>query len=207
MRGPHAPGRALDAVDIMGIRSYFLRDRVRAATISPAPARDKDARGADPKRERPVTGKFIPLAKDFYVAPQITPSDVADAAAEGFTLIVNNRPDGEGPGQPAGADIERAALAAGLAYVHIPVDGRGLSQDHISALKSAIKASGKKTLAFCRSGTRSAIVRSYMKAADGGDADAIIAEAAAAGYDISGHRPALEALKAGSQAKEEDADE
>lgn len=142
-----------------------------------------------------MNGKFIPLAKDFYVAPQIAVADVANAAADGFTLIVNNRPDGEAPGQPAGAEIERAAKAAGLDYVHIPVDGRGLSQDHISALKSAIKASGEKTLAFCRSGARSTIVRAYMKAADGGGADEIIAEASAAGYDISGHRPALEAMK------------
>ena len=88
MRGPHAPGRALDAVDIMGIRSYFLRGRVRAATISPAPACDKDARGADPKWERPVTGKFIPLAKDFYVAPQITPGDVAERLLPFFIAII-----------------------------------------------------------------------------------------------------------------------
>lgn len=142
-----------------------------------------------------MTEKFIALTKDFYVAPQIEAGDVAAAAELGFSLIVNNRPDGEAPGQPAGAEIERAARQAGLSYIHIPVDGSGLTRNHISALKAAMTMAGGKTLAFCRSGTRSAIVHAYMRAAEGCGADGIIAEAAAAGYDISGHRSALERLK------------
>ncbi|MEZ5894147.1 MAG: TIGR01244 family sulfur transferase [Parvularculaceae bacterium] len=147
-----------------------------------------------------MTAKFINLTEDFLVSPQINTADVAEAAAMGVTLIVNNRPDGEMIGQPASAEIEAAAKAAGLSYVHIPVDGRGISPSHISALKEALSMAPEgKTLAFCRSGTRSTIVRAYLEAASGRDADAIIAEAAAAGYDISAHRPALEALKSGAK--------
>ncbi len=149
--------------------------------------------------------KFTHLGRNFFVSPQITPADVALAAREGFALIINNRPDGEAMGQPAGADIEDAARDAGLAYVHIPVDGSGISRSHISALKRALKEVGdQKTLAFCRSGTRSAFVRAYTQASQGRPADAIIAEAAAAGYDVSGHRQALENLRA---AQKEDGDD
>lgn len=142
-----------------------------------------------------MPSKFTPLTDAFHVSPQISVADVATAAAEGYTLIVNNRPDGEVPGQPKSADIEAAAKRAGLAYVHIPVSG-GISMSHISALKSALDDAGTgKTLAYCRSGTRSTFVHSHMSAANGGAADEIIAHAAAAGYDISEHAAILENLR------------
>ena len=146
-----------------------------------------------------MTDQFTPLHANFSVSPQVTAADLAAAAREGYTLIVNNRPDGEMIGQPKSADLEAAAKDAGLAYVHIPVDGRGISMGHISALKKALDEAGGKTLAFCRSGTRSTILESYRGAAEGRGADELIAEAAAAGYDISSHRPALDALKAEHQ--------
>ncbi|MEL7030031.1 MAG: sulfur transferase domain-containing protein, partial [Pseudomonadota bacterium] len=74
-----------------------------------------------------MQSQFRTLAPDFAVAPQISQQDVAAAAADGVVLIVNNRPDGEEPGQPAGAEIEAAARAAGVAYAAIPVDHRGFS--------------------------------------------------------------------------------
>lgn len=147
--------------------------------------------------EKALSDKFTALRPGFSVSPQITAADIADAAAVGYTLIVNNRPDGEMIGQPKSAELEAAARAAGLAYVHIPVDGRGISMSHISALKAALEEAGGKTLAFCRTGTRSTMLESYLAASQGRNVDEIIAEAAAAGYDISGHRPALDALKAG----------
>ena len=142
-----------------------------------------------------MSKKFIPLSDRFWVAPQIAPADAAEAAKEGMTLIVNNRPDGEAPGQPKSAEIAKAAADAGLAYVHIPVDGSGISPGHISALKKALEENKDgKVLAFCRSGTRSTILRAYLQASEGRAPEDIIAEAAAAGYDISGHAPALRAL-------------
>ena len=149
---------------------------------------------------------FTLLGDDFYVSPQIGPADVAAAARAGFGLIVNNRPDGEMPGQPSSAEIEAAARAAGLSYVHIPVDGRGIAMSHISALKKALsEAENKKTLAYCRSGTRSTFVRAYMQAAHGRGAQEIIAEAASAGYDLSGHVEALEMLCASASEKVDEA--
>jgi uncharacterized protein (TIGR01244 family) len=150
--------------------------------------------------------KFTHLGGAFFVSPQITPADVTLAAKEGFGLIVNNRPDGEAPGQPSSAEIKAAAQAAGLAYVHIPVDGRGMSMSHISALKKALSdAENAKILAYCRSGMRSTFVRAYMQAAQGRAIDEMIAEAAAAGYDISGHAQALETLRANASEEDDEA--
>ena len=49
-----------------------------------------------------------------YVSGQVDPADLPAIKAAGVAMIVNNRPDGEEPGQPAAAAIETAARAAGL---------------------------------------------------------------------------------------------
>ena len=39
------------------------------------------------------------LTESLSVAAQITPQDIGGLAAQGFTTVVCNRPDGESPGQ------------------------------------------------------------------------------------------------------------
>jgi len=99
---------------------------------------------------------FRPLSETVLVADrQLHPGDIAAAAAAGVIVIVNNRPDGEEPGQPAGAEIERAALAAGLRYRHIPVAG-AITPGQVAAMAAATEEG--KLLAFCRTGTRSTLL-------------------------------------------------
>lgn len=138
--------------------------------------------------------KFISLAREFLVSGQIEPQDVATAAAQGVTLIINNRPDGEALGQPKSAEIAKAAKAAGVRYVEIFVDGSGISEKHLDAYDAALSEQTGTTLAFCRTGTRSTLLRSYAAARAGEPIEKIIAEAAVAGYDIRAHEPALRAL-------------
>jgi uncharacterized protein (TIGR01244 family) len=129
------------------------------------------------------------------VAPQIAPEDVAAIAAQGFTAIVNNRPDGEEPGQPDGAEIEAAAKAAGLGYVAIPVTHAGFSAGMVEQMADALEAAPGPVLAYCRSGTRSCNLWALAVAARGSeDPDGATAKAAGAGYDISGLRPLLDGL-------------
>ncbi len=136
---------------------------------------------------------FIRLTEAVSVAGQIAPADLADAAAAGFTHVVNNRPDGEEYGQPASAEIAAAATAAGLGYTAIPVDHRGFDMGQIAAMAAVLDAAGP-VLAFCRSGTRSANLWALAEAKRGGDPDAIIAAAASGRYDVSGLRPTLVSL-------------
>ncbi len=138
--------------------------------------------------------RFIKLADGFFVAPQIAPADVEAAKALGVTLIINNRPDGEEPGQAKGVAIEAAALAAGIAYVAIAVSGAGIGPQHLDAFDRAVAAAEGGVLAFCRSGTRSTVLRAMANARAGEPVDSIIDEAAEAGYNIAGQRRALEAL-------------
>lgn len=141
---------------------------------------------------------FRRLTDDFAVAPQIALTDLAAAAAEGFTLIINNRPDGEEPDAPQGDAVAAAAAAAGLAYVAIPVGHGGFSAAQLDALDAARAAHPGKALAYCRSGTRSTHLWALARARSGADVDDLCGTAAAAGYDISMLRPIMTSLSAGA---------
>ena len=98
---------------------------------------------------------------------QIAPGDVAALQAQGVTLIVNNRPDGEDDGQPTSDEIEAAANAAGVAYRHVPI-ARGMGPSDVEAMREAIHAAADgKMFAFCRSGNRSTLAWAVAKSEDG----------------------------------------
>ncbi|MBS3962410.1 MAG: TIGR01244 family phosphatase [Sandarakinorhabdus sp.] len=134
------------------------------------------------------------LTDRFTAAPQIEPQDCAGLAAMGFGIIVNNRPDGEEPDQPSGAEIEAAALAAGMGYCAIPVDQSGFSAEQVAALAACL-VSPKPVFGYCRSGTRSTRLWALAEAARGTEPAVIIAAAAAAGFDVRPLGPAMEQLR------------
>lgn len=129
------------------------------------------------------------------VSGQISADEVAELRRHGVTLIVNNRPDGEEPGQPDGDAIAAAAHAAGLAYVHIPVGHAGMGEAHVAAMADALESAPGRVLAFCRSGTRSTFLWALARASRGDDADDLISTAAAGGYDIRPIAPALRRMR------------
>ena len=97
-----------------------------------------------------------PIADDVFVAPQLTPEAMAEAARMGFKAVMNNRPDHEhGPGQPTSAEIAAAATAAGLAYRHLPVAGGFQTPEQIAACHALLAELPRPLLMFCRSGARS----------------------------------------------------
>jgi uncharacterized protein (TIGR01244 family) len=137
---------------------------------------------------------FRTIDQTLQVSGQIAPEEVAVAAAQGIRTIINNRPDGEQPGQPTSAEIEAAATAAGLAYAHIPVDHSGFSMEQIEAMTAALEQPAP-ALAFCRSGTRSTFLWSLARAAAGDELAEITAKAGNAGYDVSPLTPMMESLR------------
>jgi len=96
------------------------------------------------------------IAADVCVAPQLGPEDMAEAARAGFKSVVNNRPDyEEGPEQPTHASIEAAAVAAGMTYRFLPVDGGYQSPEEIAVMAQLMAELPRPALLFCRSGARS----------------------------------------------------
>ena len=109
----------------------------------------------------PTALPIRPVAETVFVAPQLTPADMAEAARAGFRSVINNRPDFEGgPDQPTSATMAAAAAAAGLQYRHLPVDGGYQSPQEIAAFGALLAELPAPVLAFCRSGARS--TRLYM---------------------------------------------
>ena len=132
--------------------------------------------------------EFRKVTDDFSVAPQIEAADVARAKAEGFVLLINNRPDGEAPDQPTSAQMQAAATAAGLAYLHIPVAG-GPQRPQVEAVHEAVASADGPVFAFCRSGTRSIVTWALGQAMHGDrQPDELVRMGAEAGYDL---RPML----------------
>ena len=118
------------------------------------------------------------------VTGQIAPADMPVIAALGVTTIVNNRPDGEEPGQPTSAEIEAEARAAGLDFRYIPV-GSGFSANQVQAMAAALDDAGGPVLAYCKSGTRSTFLWALARAEKGVSAEELSQKAAAAGYDLT----------------------
>lgn len=95
------------------------------------------------------------ISPRFAVTAQLNEADVAQAAAQGFKSLINNRPDLEGgPEQPLSSALAAAAQAAGLLYVHIPVVSGNYAAADIAAMRNALDTMPEPILGFCRSGMR-----------------------------------------------------
>jgi uncharacterized protein (TIGR01244 family) len=140
---------------------------------------------------------FRKISDAVLASPQIGLAEIAEAAAQGVTLVINNRPEGESDDQTSGAEIEAAAKAAGMDYVAIPVTHAGFSEAQVKAMAEALGKSEGPVLAYCRSGTRSTLLWALAEASRGGDPATIASQAAQAGYDISPVRALVDMLAAG----------
>ena len=146
---------------------------------------------------------FREITRAFYVARQLDEADIARAAHLGFRTIINNRPDGEEDGQPAARTLQKMAMAHGMAYYHLPVRGFQITDDAaVSAFDWALRRFDEPVLAFCKSGTRSAMLWAQALAGNH-EADDILRLAAAAGYDLEILRDELEERMAEGRRQEE----
>lgn len=137
---------------------------------------------------------FRRLSDTAFASPQILAGDIERAKDQGIVLIVNNRPDGEEPGAPQGAEIEASAEAAGIGYQYIPIDHSGFSEAQVDEMIAALDKAGGPVLAYCRSGTRSTFLWALAQAKAGGEPEPIAQAAYQAGYDISPILPHLAEL-------------
>lgn len=132
---------------------------------------------------------FRRVTDQITVSPQISEADLDEAVRQGFKLVINNRPDGEDPGQPTSAEIEAAARQRGLEYAFIPVRG-GPTPDQVEAERKLLESATGPVLAYCRSGTRSIITWSLGQAQAGArNRDELVGLGRQAGYDLSSVLP------------------
>jgi len=129
--------------------------------------------------------QLFPLGPELSVAGRLDRADIDALAGAGVRTIINNRPDGEDPGQLPAAEARRLAEAHGIAYHHIPITAATLSRADVDTFAAALRDAPGPVVAHCRSGTRSALLWALTRMCDGANALSLIADAAQHGIDIA----------------------
>lgn len=131
--------------------------------------------------------KFAYLSPALAVAGALSREDFAEIARLGFKTIINNRPDGEEPGQLTAREEAVLAWRSGLAYRHVPaVKHEVLEEAVLEPLVEALGSVPGPVLLHCRSGLRSTIMWAAISIDAGAPVEEILAAAKAAGHDLSG---------------------
>ena len=128
------------------------------------------------------------LTPDFAVSPQISIADVAALKEQGFTHVICNRPAFESAPDETPDKISAAVAKAGMGWTDNPMGGGQLNMEMIEAQR----ANGK-VLAYCASGTRSAILWGLSQAGIK-PTDDILTAMAGAGYPMEQMRGQLDML-------------
>ena len=131
----------------------------------------------------------------YTVSPQIMPEDLPEIAAAGIKTVICNRPDVEVPGELRSDVIRIAAEAAGLKFEVLELTHQTMTPENIARQRAIIEGAEGPVLAYCASGTRSTVAWALGQAGRM-PTDAILAAAAAGGYQLDGLRPTLDSLAA-----------
>ena len=99
--------------------------------------------------------RVLELAPQVYVCGQVFETDLKLVAKQDVRSIVNNRPDGETPGQPASADLAKAAEELGMTFVHFPVESRSVSKEAAAEFAKTCDELERPILIFSAMGVRS----------------------------------------------------
>lgn len=125
------------------------------------------------------------ITDTFAVAPQITREDIAAFAKAGYRTLVNNRPDGEEPGQLTHEEAAAEAAKHGMEYRYIPVQTGTITRRDVTAQQNAALRGPHKVVAHCRSGTRSYLLWAAARALYEGQSPLkLVAEGALKGFDL-----------------------
>ena len=128
-----------------------------------------------------------PVDDRVAVSGQLSPGDMMEIAAAGFTVVVNNRPDGEAFfGQPKTEDLRAAAEAAGLHFLDLPFSGPRATPDQVRALADLLAEGDGRVVAFCKSGMRSALLWGAASLANGRLIEEVLRGARNAGQELGG---------------------
>ena len=125
------------------------------------------------------------LAPGVSAAGKLDRADIEALADSGVRTIVNNRPDGEDPGQLPAGEARLLAETRGIAYHHIPVTAASLTSGDVDAMKAVLAEAEKPIVLHCRSGTRSTLLWALVRLREGAEPSSLVAEAARHGIDIA----------------------
>ena len=109
----------------------------------------------------------VRISDKLAVAGQPAREAFRQLKTDGFTAVINNRPNGEDALQPGLAAEKSAAEDAGLGYSFIPVVGPQITEADVRAFQEAVDAAPGPVFAHCQSGTRSLTLYAIGEVLDG----------------------------------------
>jgi uncharacterized protein (TIGR01244 family) len=133
----------------------------------------------------PTLPPLMELAPGLTAAGALTRDNIEALADAGTKVIVNNRPDGEDPGQITADEARELCAAHGIAYHHIPFVAATLTKADIDAFAAVLKNATGPMVAHCRSGTRSTMIWALTRIREGADPAALVALGTRNGVDIA----------------------
>ncbi len=140
--------------------------------------------------------RVVHLTPEFAVAGELAQADFAALAAAGFKSIVCNRPDAEAIFQLTAARTKELAEAAGLQFEFLPLRMTDVLEPATAdATRAALNTMPGPILAYCKSGTRSAIAWAAA-AATTTPVEDVVATLERAGFAIPGVADELRARSA-----------
>ena len=131
------------------------------------------------------------LSNRMFVCGQLRLHHLATIKGKGIRTIVNNQPEGESFDQPRDEEFRSEARAQGLIYYSLPVPISGYTEDNVVQMSEIMATAPGPILAFCRSGTRSALVWAMAEARNGGNLTRIENQLEAAGFRSGAVRIAM----------------
>ena len=136
------------------------------------------------------------IYKNFYAAHQIQAKDIAQIKQEKFEYVLCNRPDNEVQDQPSAEVIKSECLANGIEFLHLPISPGDFNLEVIMETEKVLKTA-KKTLAYCRTGTRSTMLWAFAKTKDL-EVDEVLKITDHSGYNFQHLKELLETYKSTS---------
>jgi uncharacterized protein (TIGR01244 family) len=115
---------------------------------------------------------------------QPSEEDIAALKAAGVKKIINLRRPGE-QNQPLDPDAEGAIVrAAGMEYLHVPVDPKNLDPSSSAAVTKAVEEAGGPVYIHCAAGGR-AVTHALLADGKGQSSDAIFKKAESIGVPVT----------------------
>ena len=136
------------------------------------------------------------VSDNYYVSSQISEEELVSFKNEGFSLIVCNRPNGEEENQTDFELIHERCESIGLTFINLPMVPGDLQSELIFETKKILDTN-KKTLAYCRTGTRCINLWACANVLEE-KVDETIKMASRAGYDLDHLRPMLDSIHSSS---------
>ncbi|TCU20524.1 bifunctional sulfur transferase/dioxygenase Blh [Rhizobium sullae] len=126
------------------------------------------------------------ISEKLSVSPQPSVEDVRSLRDQGFTTLINNRPDKEDPSQPGTQAESQEAKQCDLSYAFIPVTADTITEADVRAFQRAVDESEGPVLAHYQTGKRSLNLYLIGEVIDGRmSADEFVEFGRCRGFDTS----------------------